>query len=138
MVGDGDVFVPQLARRKGHVFDAVAAVGVLAVHVQVAANVVLGDELGQAPCHGRLDLAPVFPQFGRDPGQIDAGVHLFLLGAADAAGAAEDAVFVDLQAALHGQAANGDVVRLGAGEVLQGGAVGLGGHHAQVHLQARA
>ena len=50
--------------------------------------------------------------------------------------AAEDAVFVDLQAAVLGQPAEHDVVGLRAGEVLQRRAERLGRHDAEVELQA--
>jgi len=61
VIGDGDVFVAQVTGGAGHVFDGIAPVGVGAVHVQIAADPLLGDEFGQASGLRRLDLAPVLP-----------------------------------------------------------------------------
>ncbi len=43
VVGDCHVFVAERAGRFGHLFDGVAAVGLDRVHVDVAADVLLGD-----------------------------------------------------------------------------------------------
>ncbi len=84
----------------------------------------------------RLDLAAVFAQLRRYVRQADRAVHRFLAVAGDALHAAEHAVLVDLEAELLRDAADRDVVRLGAGEIVQRCAVTFLGHHAQVDLHA--
>ena len=67
VVGDGDVFVAAGEGGFGHLADGVAAVGGDGVHVEVAADVGLGDEVGQACVRGR----PRFLlQFSRSSGGI--------------------------------------------------------------------
>ena len=54
------------------------AVGGRGVHVQVAAQVVQLDQLGQLAFGGPLEFAPRFAQLRRNPGQIERGVDFFL------------------------------------------------------------
>ena len=102
-----------------------AAVAGGGVHVQVAANVVQLDQLGQLAGGGPVELAAAFADFRRKDGQVQRGVDFFLGAAGDRAFPsssfdAKHAVFVDLQAVVLGHAAQDDVVVLRAGEVLQG------------------
>ena len=69
MVRDGDVFVAQRAGRFGHLFERGAAVGLGGVHVQIAADIGELDQLRQAVFQRRFNLAAVFAQFGRNPGE---------------------------------------------------------------------
>ena len=50
----------------------------------------------------------------------------------------EQTVFVELIALVNGDLAQGDVMVLGAGKVLEGGAVTLRRDHPQIHIQALA
>ena len=81
------------------------------------------DQLRQArPARRRrLELAAPLAQLGRDPRQAEPLVDLLLGRAAQrlARRVVEDPVLGDVQAAAHGRLAQRDVVRLGAGEVLQ-------------------
>ncbi len=134
--GDREILQSQRLGRQRHVAQAVVAVAGPGVRMQVALQVGQFDQLGQASGARRLDLAAVFAQFGRNVGQADRAVHRFLAVPGDALCAAEHAVFVDLQAELLRDAADRDVVRLGAGEVVQRRAVALLRHDAQVDLHA--
>ena len=93
---------------------------------------------GSRPCWA----AAISPQSSRSSGSIAGQVHrgedLGFGPAGQTRFPPEDPVFVDLEAPLHPQVADRDVVGLGAGEVVQGRAVALLGHHPQVHLQAVA
>ena len=66
------------------------------VHVQIAAQVRQFHQLRQAAGARRFDLAAIFAQLGRDPGQADAAKHRLLGVAGDALAAAEHTVLVDL------------------------------------------
>ena len=112
------------------------AVGGLGVRMQVALEVGQFHQLRQSSGACRLDLAAVFAQLRRNVGQADGAVHRFLAVPGDALRAAEHAVLVDLQAELLRDAADRDVVRLGAGEVVQCRAVAFLRHDAQVDLHA--
>ena len=138
VVGDGQVFIAPRLGGLGHLLQGVAAVGGLGVGVEVAPDVRQGDELREPALLGRGDFAPILPQLRLDEGQVHHGEDLRFGAAGEARLPPEDPVFVDLEAPLHPQVADGDVVGLGAGEVMQGGAVALLGHHPQVHLQAVA
>ena len=70
VVGDGDVLQAALLGGGGHFLDARRAVGPRAVHVQVAADVVQLDQLGQLAGVGPLELAPGLAQLGRKAGQV--------------------------------------------------------------------
>ena len=84
-----------------------------------------GDQLRQLALDGSLDLAAVLAELGLDVGQADRLIDLLFGAAADAPLAAEDAVFVDLQALGLANLADRDVVALRAGEVVQRGAIAL-------------
>ena len=120
--------------------------------MQVAAQVLLLDELRQPSGARQLDLALRLAQLGRDPVEPQRAVDLLFSTARNDPGVAGDdgaragpgvsaalagqAVLVEGQALVVGDAAQLDVVRLAAGEVEQRRAEGAGRHEAQVHLQA--
>ena len=66
MIRDRDIFVAQLARGLGHLFERCAAVGFRGVHVQVAADIGELQQLGQPV----LSAASISPQFSRSSGGI--------------------------------------------------------------------
>ena len=105
------------------------------MHVQVAPDGVPGDELGQGAAVGQVDLAAVLAQFGDDVLQLQHLVDVLLALPAQPFHPFVDAVLVDLQPPVLGDLAQGDVVRLGAGKVVQGGAVRVGLHGPQVDVQ---
>ncbi len=88
VVGDGDVFVASGEGGFGHFADGVAAVGLYCVHVDVTADVGLGDELGEAVGEGGFEFAVVFAELGGNPVEAEGGVDLFFGGSGD-----ESAVF---------------------------------------------
>ena len=136
VIGHDDVLVSARAGRLHQRLDAVSAVGRIGVDVEVAADIARLDQPGKLPSERGLDLARVLPKLGRDPREPDRRVHLFLrlAGHALATGIAEDAVLGDLEPLPHGHLADADIVLLGAGEVDERGAEGLGLDHAQVDL----
>ncbi len=83
---------------------------------------------GEAPGHRSVDLAPILAQLGRDPLEAERFVDAFLCLAGDflVAFDAEQAVLVQLEAQADRAVAQGDVVGLRAGEVLQRGAAAVG------------
>ena len=108
--------------------------------VQVAAQLLDGDELGQAgtALGGGLELASVLTQLGRYVGEAEALVDLGLVRAPMglARRVVEQAVLGDVQAAPHGHVAQGDVVLLGASEVLQQIAELVGGDDLEIDREA--
>jgi hypothetical protein len=121
VIGDGHVLIAARAARLDHLRQVVFPVRVGRVDLQIAADVGQLDERRETARLRRLDLAARFPDLRRDPRQADGFEHLALLAPADAAGAAEDAVLVDLEAVFEAESAHGNVVRLRAGEVMEGG-----------------
>ena len=87
---------------------------------------------------GERDLAAILAQLRRDEGKPELLVDLLLGGAGDPPLAGKQAVFVELPVALVGEAAQRDVVRLGAGEIQQRRAIALLRHGADIDLQAGA
>src|ERR1700689_5454826 len=77
LVGYGHVFVAACLGGLGHFFDGVAAVGFHGVHVDVALNIFLRNQLGQRVFFGRVDLAEIFANLGRDVVEIQFGVDFF-------------------------------------------------------------
>ena len=127
MVGDREVRVAERARRLDHLLQLVLAVRERRVRVEVALDVVLGDELRQLAVARRLDLAARLAKLRLDVGEAQPLVHL-LLGAEalDLAGLdLGDPVLGDREAHLHGALAELDVVCRRAGEVLEEVAVRL-------------
>ena len=93
---------------------------------------------GSAPSRAACELAHVLAQLGRDPGIAEPLVHgLFGLVREDLAGLGVlDAVLGDRELLADGLLTEGDVVRLGAGEVLEQVAVRLGRDDAEVEPKA--
>ena len=91
---------------------------------------------GSSPASAQSNSRRASRSSGGKQGRSERGVDLLLGAAGDLLLAAEDAVLVDLQPAVLGQAAQHDVVLLRAGEVLQGRPERLGRHDAQIDLQA--
>ena len=89
------------------------------------------------PACAAVDLAPVFAQLRRDQRQPDRSDHLLLGAPADPPSPPEDAVLVDLEALLLRHPADCDVVRLGAGEVVERRPEALGRDDAEVDLETR-
>ena len=140
VVGDGDVFEAAGEGGFGHLADGVAAVGGVGVHVEVAADVGERDEVREGVGGGGFDLAGVFAELGRDVVEVE-GVVDFCLGGCGDDGVvfdAEEGVLVEGEAALDGSLAEGDVVHLGAGEVLEGGSVAAAREEADVDLEVVA
>ncbi len=148
VVGDGDKLVAAGLGGGDHLGERGFAVAGGRVHVEVALEVAELDELRQLSRRGPAKLFAGLADLGREAGQVHRGVDVALVAAGDVFAFvaiviffglfadAEDAVFVDFEAAVFGHAAEDDVVVLGAGEVLQGGAERFGRHDAEVDLQA--
>ncbi len=77
VVGDGHVLVAMRPRRLGHFFDGIAAVGFDGVHVHVALQISLRDQRRQGMRRGRINLAQVLAQFGRNVVELELGVDFF-------------------------------------------------------------
>ena len=139
VVGDDDVLVAARLGLGHQPLERQPPVGPVRVGVQVPADVLRGDEVRQTAAERRLDLARVLAQLGRDPRQADRLVDLRLRGAADPLSRplAEHPVLRDLEPLLLRDLPEAHVVVLGAGEVLERGAVGLGRDHSKIHLQGR-
>ena len=137
VVAHADVLVAQRLGPGDHHLEGVVAVGPVRVHVEIAADVVERHEIREVPLEGRLDLAPVLPDLGRDPRQAHGLVDVLLLLARDALVVllADDAVLVDREPLLLREAAELDVVLLGAREVLERGAEALARDDAEVDLE---
>src|SRR5690349_3699401 len=136
MVRDRDVLIAQSARGVGHFVDRALAVGGARMHLQVPADVLHLDEVRQTMLLGERDLTARLAQLGRNPVEAQLGVY-FLFGLpGHATRSLEQAILVELVPVLLRDLAELDVVRFGAGEVLQGRAVGRGLDGAEVDLQA--
>ncbi len=79
VVGDGDVSEAAGDGGFGHLADGVAAVGGVGVHVEVAADVGEGDEVGESVGCCGFDLAAVFAELGWDVVEVE-GLVDFLFG----------------------------------------------------------
>ena len=126
MIRDGDVFVAALARGRGHFFERRAAVGLGGVHVQIAADLRKLHQLRQAVLGGGFDLAPIFAQLRRNPGEARAlrrSLPRSRRRRASPSSTLREPVFVERQAHLQRALAQRHVVFLAAGEILQRRAV---------------
>src|ERR1039458_6973722 len=76
-------------------------------------------------CSSSLNLAAVLAQLGRNVVEVKRAIDFFLAGGGDdgVVFKPQQRILAQRQAALDGALAQGDVVMLGAGEVLQRGAV---------------
>ena len=120
VIGDGDVLIASIGRSPSHRFEIVTAVRCGRVHVEVAANVTERNEPGQRPSFCCFDLAAVFAELRLDEVQVQRRVD-FGFGRssdADVIGNPEEPVLVQFVSLLYGPVAQGDVVGLGAREVL--------------------
>ncbi len=140
VVGDGDEGVAEVPGGFGHLDDGVAPVGLGGVHVEVAADVVCGEEGGQAVVGGEVELVAAFPELGGDEVEAEGGEEVFLgAGGQDFVGVdSGDPVFADLEAHSFGPGSQGDMMLFAAGEVVECGAKDLGVDGAEVDLDAPA
>src|SRR6266545_262764 len=140
VIRDGEVPSAAASRLVRELLERGAGVGRRPrVDVQVAEHVPLLDETWERARLGSLKLAGALAQLGRDPGQPDGLEHVLLaLPRAPPPLAIEHAVLAELDSAVHRPRADGDVVRLAAGEVVEGRAERLRRQHAEVHLQPDA
>ena len=136
MIGQRHVGVAARLRRLRHVLDGRGAIGPIGMDMQIAADVVDADQTRQRAGLGERDLAAVLAHFRRDIGKAELPVDLFLGSAGDAPLARKQAIFVQFPFMVVGDAAQGDVMRLGAGKIEQRGAIALLGHRAHVDLDA--
>ena len=140
VVGDDDVLVAARLGRLDELLDRMVAVRPVGVRVQVAADPVGGHQPRQGARERGLDLSAIFAELGWDPREPHRRVHVGLGRASDpgAGRLVEDAVLADLELAARGHLAEADVVVLGTGEVLEGGAQGVGVDDPEVDLDPRA
>src|SRR5438552_19050632 len=97
--------------------------------VQVASDLLDPDELRQGVRRGRVDLASILTQLGRDPIEAERTIHVLLCLRGDLLPArfradALEAVFVQQQLPAKREAAEPNVVLFRAGEMEEGEAVG--------------
>lgn len=128
VVGDRVVRVAAGGSGGDHVLQRGQPVGEVGVGVQIAADVLVRQEVGKFAAQPGRDLAAVLAQRRRYPGQPERGVYglLRLGGDALAALGVEEPVLGELEALAHRELPGADVVGLGAGEVLQPRAPGGG------------
>ena len=136
VIGQGDVFVAPRLRRFCHPGDGDRAVGPVRVHVKVASHIRKSYKFGQFAGLRRCDFAAVLAQLRRDVSEPELLVDVFLGSAGDPPLAGEQAVFVQLPAAVIGEPAQRDVVGFRAGEIKKRRAIAFLRHSADIDLQA--
>jgi len=137
VVGDGDVGEAAGEGGFSHLTDGVAAVGGFGVHVEVAANVGKCDEVREGVSCGGFELATVFAELGWNVVEVEGVVDLGFGGGGydDVVFESEERVLAEGEAALDGALAEGYIVHLAAGEVLEGCSVAGAGEEADVDLE---
>ncbi len=110
------------------------------MHVDIALQVGLGDQLGHGVGFSGIDFAQVLAQLGRDVVELKLGVDLFFSFSCDRLFGVEcgQAVLAEGVTHLQGALAQGHIVGFRAGEILHGGAEGFGRQKAHIHLHAAA
>ena len=139
VIGDGDVRVtrrrapraPSSRRRRGRRSRSCAC-------ADRPADLRVIRTQGSVAVLCRFDLAAVLAQLGRDECEAERPIDLFFGSTRDELAVVdpEEAIFVELEAALDRAIAESDVVRLRAGEILQRGAEAFARHDAQIGLKA--
>ena len=84
VVGDGDVLVPTLFRRLGHLLNGAFAVGFNRVHMHFAVNVFYGDKLRQLVLGGEIDFAAVLAHLRRNAVELQRPVDFVFGDSGDA------------------------------------------------------
>ena len=103
--------------------------------MKIAAHVSDRHETRQLVSLGECDLAAILAQLRRDVSKSKLLVDFFLGGAGDPPFAGKQSIFVELPVMLIGEAAQRDIVRLGAGEIYERGAIALLRYGANIDLQ---
>ena len=121
VVGDGDVLEPEVAGGERHLLGVLRPSEASVWQCRSPRRSPELDQRGQRRRPLELQLAAVLAQLGRDPRQAEQRVDLLLGRAAMglARRVVEDAVLGDVQAAADDRLAQGHVVVLRAGQVLQ-------------------
>src|SRR6185437_15405379 len=119
-------------------FERRAAVGLSRVHVQIAPNIGLLDQLRQPSFERGFDLARIFPKLRRNPGEAELLVNrLFTLRRHSLVIVKpEQPVLIQRQAELLRACTQRDVVFLAPSEILQRRAITLARKRAKIHLQS--
>ena len=136
MIGDAKILQAVVDGGGGHFFERVAPVGGYGVVVEGAAEVIEFDESGKLAGGCGFDFPPVFAEFGRHPVQSKGPVNVFFIEHFRDLAISGEIVFIEGEALFEGEGAEGDVVFLAAGEVLQGKGEVLVGNGAEVALQS--
>ena len=110
------------------------------MHVDVALQVGLGDQIGQGVGLGSVDFTQVFAQLGRNVVELELGVDFLFGFSGDRLFGVEfgQAVLAERVAHFQRALAQGHVVGLRAGEILHGGAEGFRRQKTHIHLHAAA
>lgn len=121
MVSDGDVLEAAGDGGFGHLGNGVAAVAGGCVHVDVALDIGGLDEARQGMFGGGFDFAEVFAHLRWHPVHLEGCIYLFFgcCGDGGLVVEASERPFAQGVAHFEGALAKGDVVGLGAGEVLE-------------------
>jgi hypothetical protein len=112
VVGQRDIFVALRLRSLGHGCNGSGAVRPIGTHMKITADVRSRYQRRQIARIGKREFAAVLAQFGRDVGESELLVDLFLGGTGQPPPARKQAVFVQLPAAANGDGAERDIVRL--------------------------
>ncbi len=140
MIGDGHVLIAARLGRFGHLFDGVAAIGLDGMHVDIALQIFLRNQLGQGMVLRQVDFAEVLAHLRRNVVELELAVD-FLFGSSSdrfLTFQSGQAVLVQRVSHLESALAQGNVVSLGSGEVLHGRAEGFRRKQTNINLQAVA
>ena len=140
VVGNGYVFVTMLDGSLSHFLDGFPAVGFDGMHVDITLQISLRNKSGQGVFFRCVDFALVFPQLRWNVVELEFGVDILFSFSGNNFFLIQTRQTVFAQGVAHFQSAlaEGNVVGLRSGEVLQGGAKGLRRKEADIHLHSTA
>ncbi len=137
MIREAEILEAELLRRAHHLLDRGLPVAPGRVHVKHALQILQLHELGYLPCRGCGDLARVLAKLRRNVGEAEDLEKIFLALTPHRPAPLPQAVLVELVSLLLRERADSNVMRLGAGEIVQREGELQGFHHPEIHLEAR-
>ena len=81
VIGDGHVLVSAFTRSQRHFLNGAAAIGFNGMHVDVALNVTLFNQVGKRMPFSGLNFSTVLAQFGSNIVEAEPGIDFFFRGA---------------------------------------------------------
>lgn len=134
VIGDPEPFEAEFGRGLGHGGEGILPITGDGVVVEATTDLGAGEELGEGIFFGGVDFPAVFAEFRGNKSEAESAVEGLLVFEFEGGlrFSFEQTPFAEVEAAVNGALAEGDIVFLGTSEVSEGGGPSGGGDNAKI------